>query len=497
MNLLRVIGVFWKCLGSILPGWCNGTEAWDAIQRPGSEFDLVLSNIFTSGVDGLGLLAMVKRQYPAKLVFIYAPQDGHDIYQLALRLGADGILSQSRVEETIAGVIESAVRRSSHSSSWDRDASTARQVRQSQLELNRFGSHDGLENVDIASINLHDAGGDMAFCRQFNRAGRYGAILLDVSGHDVISSYLSAVSLGILSSVWDKVQDPTDLLVAINSELLKLGSDRYHICVTALLWDQRRSRLRIAVAGNPGSLLVKRDRAGGFEFRELEGGGMCLGVFRRSDLFVYQEIQFTEGEYLFLFSDGVESEQVRESILRGEITLDRESVQGLGGDILERIVRRHQQTDDMILLTLRAPAPFPETGMHHSFSAQYDDVDRACAWVNGILNSHALPEGHDVDFVNLAIREALLNSVEHGNARRPDAPVDISIYFEADRVRVDISDEGQGFDLSGRLAIIHEQDQFTIGKRGLLLMEATADEIEVNGGTISLSFKGKTARGER
>ncbi len=475
----------------------NGGDAWRRIEESDWAYGIIVSNMFTSGIDGIGLLAMVKRHSPDLPVIIYASKYEHDSYQLAAKLGADGILPSSQVELSLIPVIESTFHKNGKTSSWVKDAATAFQVRQSQKELNRLGLPD-TQCVDSASITLHDAGGDMAFCRELNGAGRHGIILIDVAGHDVVSSYLSAVSLGILTSLWDQIRDPMQFLTAMNTELLKLRSDRYHICVIALLWDQRRGLIHMAIAGNPGGIVVRKAPEGVLRMEVIEGGGMCLGMFPRDDLFVRETVALDEGDYLLLFSDGVDADRLCAVLRNKPSLLNRETVNGLSGELLDQLATGTRPADDMILLSLRQPSLLPETGLHFELEAKYEDVDRACIWVAEQLREYPAPSGHDVDFISLAIREALLNAVEHGSRKRPGARIDLSIYSEPERLRVDVSDEGKGFDLAAKLSSIDTIDPFTIGKRGLPLMRAAADRIETHGGTVSLLFfYKKTIREEK
>jgi len=390
------------------------------------------------------------------------------------------------VETSLSGVIESAIYRKSVSPSWEKDATVARQVRKSQEEMRQIGFIPDLDLVDVAISTLHDAGGDTAFFRRFNLAGRYGFFLMDVAGHDVVSSYISAMSIGILSSVWDVTQDPIELLHSINLELLKLKIDQYHICVTAILWDVRRSSLKIATAGNPGGLHVSRNSRGTVDIRELEGGGMCLGLFKRDDLSVVQGIELREGDYLFFFSDGISVDILREIVFRESNIIEGFEIKGLAKKILDEIKNRVGQTDDMVLLVLKAPTPLPADGFHYEIKSSYEEIDRACDWVSDRIREHDLPEGIDPDLVLMAVREALLNAVEHGNKKRHDSHVDLSLQFFPKELRVEISDEGPGFDLNGKLSQIGDLDMFSIGRRGLPLMQNIATRLEVTGGTVCL-----------
>ena len=105
------------------------------------------------------------------------------------------------------------------------------------------------------------------------------------------------------------------------------------------------------------------------------------------------------------------------------------------------------------------------------------------------INNHTIPDGIDTDFLLLSIRETLLNAVEHGNNQNPDSYVEVSIYFSPMELRIDVSDEGAGFYLQEKLKESGVQDGLQIGKRGLSLIHASADNIEVICGTFSLIFK--------
>ncbi|CAN2047633.1 serine/threonine-protein kinase RsbW [Candidatus Magnetomoraceae bacterium gMMP-1] len=480
-NYLQVL----KNLGFKVTYVPNGVEAWKTLQKNKFKFNMIVSNIFTSGIDGLGLLIMSKRKYPDILVFIYAMDYNIDTFQLTIRLGADGIIPQSEFKNSIAGIIRIGIDQAAQKGSRLRDASTAMQVRKSQKKLIQFDCNKTCGLVDISYSTLHDAGGDMARCRPFNKAGRCGIVLGDVSGHDIMSSYISAVFMGILSSVWDSNKEPMKLLKVINTELLKIKVVNYHVCVSALLWDMRRCKLKIATAGNPGAILCQPTDSG-FKLIELKGGGMCLGLLDMDDLYISQEIDFKPGSLLFLFSDGIDYEKMSEVLLKNKILL-KDSASGLSGKILDKVIDKWSQEDDIIIVSIKAPEPGPLNGIHSYFKSTYEGVDKAYAWIIRQIEKFGCPKGKDKDTLVFAIREALLNAVEHGN-KSEDSYVDISLYFSPEKVIAEISDEGSGFNLNEKLAEIKKNNGLQMGKRGLSIINSFSDNIKVNGGTVALSF---------
>jgi len=497
----------------------NGNQALDLFSEHRHRFRIIISNVFTSGIDGLGILARIKRDYPYVLVFIYAQEHDTDMFQLAVQLGADGVLTQAEFEKTILELIEAAIYRITQKGSRIQTASTAIQVRKAQQEMIRYGCPEPCDCIDIAYSPLTDAGGDFACCRRFNLSGRCGILLGDVAGHNVMSSYISAVSLGILTSNWDKNQNPLKLLKIINAELNKTHYDRYHLCATSLLWDRRRQNIKIATAGMPGALLVNRVETHGCaslqpDFSDLKGGGMCLGLLKEDHLFESQEIELENDACLFLFSDGISREHIISELSAGDIDL-KKGIRGITREVLDRILEKHGQDDDMILIALKPPVSrfftvprrdrenvgatpcgcpsFKRKGesLHYEFLSDYGEADKACRWAAEQCLTRKLPGGNEPCFIFLALREALINAVKHGNQFDPEAFVDLSLFFGTNELRIDVSDAGSGFDISDSIKKMEEINVMRSGGRGLPVMHSLTDILEVSGGTVSLIFREK------
>jgi len=469
----------------------TGSEALELLDDDRSAPEIVVSNVFTSGIDGLGLTTMLKRKHPDKMIFLYAPDYNSDMFQLAVRQGVHGIVTQASFESSIAGIMESALYHRHVTLLRSSDEQTARQVRQSQAQLYKYGYEGDSSWLDITSSTLHDAGGDIVLTRRFNLAGRYGIMIADVAGHDVRSSYISAIFLGIISSIWDTVHEPATLLKTINQELIKLNVTTYHVCATALLWDQRRGTVRISTAGNPGGLLAHENEDGSYDITSLEGGGMCLGLLDRNDLYFHESIDFGEGDYLFFFTDGVERDVMERYLARSLEKHEDDSIRGLSHRVLGQILSHSEQEDDIVIVGLEGGRKLPEEGEHYYFRSCYDGVNEASDWLSSHIPPAGVPRGVDRDFLLLSVREAMLNAVEHGNKMRDDAFVDVSLYRTDDELRVEVSDEGSGFDIEEKLQNIRGGDGLQVGMRGLPLIDSFSDSITVKGGTVVLSFRQK------
>jgi len=87
----------------------------------------------------------------------------------------------------------------------------------------------------------------------------------------------------------------------------------------------------------------------------------------------------------------------------------------------------------------------------------------------------------DVFAVHLAMEEALVNAIIHGNRLARDKHVRISCRMSPELIRVEISDEGPGFDPSA-LPDPTDPDRLQCpGGRGVLLMRAFMSRVEWGG----------------
>ncbi|MBM7866116.1 ATP-binding protein [Heliobacterium gestii] len=117
------------------------------------------------------------------------------------------------------------------------------------------------------------------------------------------------------------------------------------------------------------------------------------------------------------------------------------------------------------------------------FASSLTHVEEAVEQVIGEVKS--LPwEAMDLDFIKLALIEALVNAVVHGNEGDPEKEVTLRFAVEEDHFWVEVSDQGDGFDPQSVAAF----DLLSETGRGLLLIRAAMDEVTFNekGNTIRL-----------
>jgi serine/threonine-protein kinase RsbW len=92
--------------------------------------------------------------------------------------------------------------------------------------------------------------------------------------------------------------------------------------------------------------------------------------------------------------------------------------------------------------------------------------------------------------IKLALEEALVNAMKHGNQFDPAKKVRIAYHFHEDTFYVRICDEGQGFNPEDVPDPTMDENLERPCGRGLLLMRHYMNEVEyVNGGTVVVMCK--------
>ncbi len=80
--------------------------------------------------------------------------------------------------------------------------------------------------------------------------------------------------------------------------------------------------------------------------------------------------------------------------------------------------------------------------------------------------------------LGLAVREAVINAVLHGNRKDPSLLVEVTIEAEGDRLLARVTDQGKGFDPAQTPDPTAEANLLRNCGRGLLLMQAFVDTVE-------------------
>jgi serine/threonine-protein kinase RsbW len=81
--------------------------------------------------------------------------------------------------------------------------------------------------------------------------------------------------------------------------------------------------------------------------------------------------------------------------------------------------------------------------------------------------------------IAIAVTEAVINAVLHGNCQHPDKLVTVRFELSAAQVRIIVRDQGEGFDLGSVADPLSPENITKPNGRGLLIVESLMDSVQV------------------
>jgi len=94
----------------------------------------------------------------------------------------------------------------------------------------------------------------------------------------------------------------------------------------------------------------------------------------------------------------------------------------------------------------------------------------------------------EAHYVNVAVRESLVNAIRHGNKMDESKRVAVEFAMSPDRLEVSVQDEGPGFDLESLADPTAEANILKASGRGIFFMRSFMDDVRYTfapkGGTL-------------
>ena len=119
----------------------------------------------------------------------------------------------------------------------------------------------------------------------------------------------------------------------------------------------------------------------------------------------------------------------------------------------------------------------PETVVE-SLDSTLESVDRAEEMTVGAAQQAGFDED-DLLKIGMAIREAMVNAVIHGNRYNSNKRVHFALHRNGERFTVQIGDEGEGFDLEDVPDPLAAENLMRTSGRGLFLIRSFMDEVKI------------------
>jgi len=106
-----------------------------------------------------------------------------------------------------------------------------------------------------------------------------------------------------------------------------------------------------------------------------------------------------------------------------------------------------------------------------------------------LLIRKCVPDGESD--VEIALREALVNAIIHGNHESPRKHVHVRFRCNPDEVSIAVKDEGRGFDINEMPDPTASENIGSVHGRGIYLMKAFMDEVRFEEGGVVVHMRKK------
>lgn len=117
--------------------------------------------------------------------------------------------------------------------------------------------------------------------------------------------------------------------------------------------------------------------------------------------------------------------------------------------------------------------------LHLTLQSNLASVDASELIVQRLAQEHGFSEDQ-MQQLGMAVREAVVNAVTHGNGYSKEKSVYLSVVTDPDRFTVTVKDEGPGFNPDEVPDPLREDNILRVSGRGLLLMRSFFDEVNIN-----------------
>jgi serine/threonine-protein kinase RsbW len=148
---------------------------------------------------------------------------------------------------------------------------------------------------------------------------------------------------------------------------------------------------------------------------------------------------------------------------------------------------------DSTLLGKAFRAPMTET-IELSIDSKLEFLDLVGSVTKSVLAKMGYDE-EDAGWIELAVHEAVINAIKHGNKHAPDKQVDVKFDIELEKLVISIKDDGEGFDPSALPDPLDPSNLLNPSGRGIFYMRTFMDDVEYSthpeGGTLVRMTKNK------
>ncbi|MBI2956458.1 MAG: ATP-binding protein [Acidobacteria bacterium] len=123
----------------------------------------------------------------------------------------------------------------------------------------------------------------------------------------------------------------------------------------------------------------------------------------------------------------------------------------------------------------------PPRRVELTLESRIESVDLGEELTRSVAGSVGFDEGEQYK-ISMAVRECLINALEHGNRGDRRKPIGLHFALHPDRLEVEVHDQGPGFNLAAVPDPRQDEHLLKTSGRGLFLVRCFVDELAVKCG---------------
>ncbi len=331
-------------------------------------------------------------------------------------------------------------------------------------------------------IPAKEVGGDLYDF--FIRDDRLFFCIGDVSGKGVPASLVMAVTRSLFRTVSGHEGNPDRILATMNDSMTEMNESNMFVTCFIGIMDLGSGVVRYSNAGHNAPLVLGKE---GVRMLDVHPN-VPLGVLEGMR-FTTQEMILSEGESLFLYTDGLTEAENAENQLYGETRLLEATAHLTGFSAKEQVdkvevsVREHvadaPQSDDLTILNIKYMGrPKTLTERHLILHNDIQQIPQLADFVETIASESGMDQAMAMQ-VNLALEEAVTNVIMYAYPAGTDGLVDVEATLRVGEVEFLISDSGCPFDPTSRDEVDTSlsAEERPIGGLGVHLVRRIMDEV--------------------
>ncbi|MBQ3733586.1 MAG: SpoIIE family protein phosphatase [Bacteroidales bacterium] len=354
----------------------------------------------------------------------------------------------------------------------------ARNIQQSLLPSEKLSATVNTLDIKGLQIPAKFVGGDLY--DYYIRDNKLLFCIGDVSGKGVPAALLMAIAHSLFRTLSAHDDRPESIMQALNASISDNNPDIMFITLFLGVMDLSTSIVRYCNAGHNPPIIIKDGRA---EYLDTEPS-LLLGVDVKAK-YTADELAFSPGDTLFLYTDGLTEAENPQKELFGEQraleaasqfgTLTAEKQIEQMQQAVHVFVNQAEQSDDLTLLAVRYN---PVAGFTLTLTNDINELNRLEPFLEDFFNKNSLDPSL-LSSLDLALEEALANVIMYAYPEGEKGEVTLTANVADNAICMEIKDKGMPFNplqqQEANLDVPLKERQ--IGGLGIHLIKEIMDEV--------------------